>query len=289
MDKKQLETLIISSEKPLILDGAMGSLIQQKGFDTDKDLWTSYLNFRKPEIIVQIHEDYINAGCDIITTNTFRTNPISITNANTQLNIKQAVKRSVELSKEVAVRRSVLLAGSNAPAEDCYCAERTISNSGLVYNHEKHIELLYSSGSDFILNETQSHLDEIKIISEYCSKNNIPYIISLFVTEKLNILSGESLQNVIDIVKEYNPLLITFNCISSQVYTNIIKKTDLSFRWGFYLNCGSGELTDDVIHCGSDENSNAEIVKDSLALSPKLVGACCGSNPNHIRAIKNIL
>jgi len=288
MDKKQLEPLIISSVRPLILDGAMGSLIQQKGFDTVKDLWTSYLNFRKPETIVQIHEDYINAGCDIITTNTFRTNPISIANSNSQLNIKQAVKRSVELSKEVAVMRNVLLAGSNAPAEDCYCAERTISNSDLVYNHEKHIELLYSSGVDFILNETQSHLDEIKIISEYCTKNNIPYIISLFVTEKLNILSGESLADIIKIISDYNPLLISFNCISTEVYYNIIKKIDLSFRWGFYLNCGSGELTDDLIHCGLNENSYAEIVKDSLALSPKLVGACCGSNPNHIKAIKNL-
>ncbi len=289
MDKTKLENLFENLSKPLILDGAMGSLIQQKGYPTDKHLWTSYLNFKYPQVISEIHKDYIKAGCDILTTNTFRTNPLAIKNANFGLDISEAVKLSVELSKKVAENNNVLLAGSNAPVEDCYQVERRVRLSEIKYNHEKHIELLYNNGVDFILNETQSHFDEIEIICRFCSDNNIPYIISLFVTSDLKLLSGENITEAVELIKSYNPLLISFNCFSDSVFLKLIKVINLNFRWGFYLNCGSGEYTDKEISCGLDENRYAEIVKSSLSLKPKLIGACCGSNPNHIKSIKNLL
>ena len=78
------------------------------------------------------------------------------------------VKKSVEIAVELKKEFNVLIAGSNAPAEDCYQKERLVSEEALIENHKNHIEWLYSSGCDFILNETQSHLDEIDIISRFC-------------------------------------------------------------------------------------------------------------------------
>ena len=60
-------------------------------------------------------------------------------------------------------------------------------------------------------------------------------------------------------------------------------------NWGLYLNCGSGNYYDKEITCGIDEISYADIVKSSLNLKPKLIGACCGSNPNHIKSLKKLI
>ncbi|MEJ2616991.1 MAG: homocysteine S-methyltransferase family protein, partial [Ignavibacteriaceae bacterium] len=65
--------------RPLILDGAMGSLLQQKA-KKEPDIWMSKVGLDNPELVYAIHEEYIEAGADIITTNTFRTNPAASKN-----------------------------------------------------------------------------------------------------------------------------------------------------------------------------------------------------------------
>jgi len=289
MTKINLYEYFNLSSKPLILDGAIGSLLQERGYKSDLHLWTSYVNFKYPDIIKGIHEEYINSGCNLITTNTYRTNPIALKKSNLQLDVKLAVEKSVKLSKYVSEKYKVLLCGSNAPAEDCYQEERTISQDELSNNHRLHIDLLYDSGCDLILNETFSHFDEISFVCQYCSENKIPFIISLFVTQDLKILSGENLNEVTDFIRNYNPILISFNCISKDIFKKIIKNVKLDFNWGYYLNCGSGSHTDKNISCGVTENQYAEIVKSSLNYNPKLIGTCCGSNPNHTRKIRNLL
>jgi len=273
---------------PLILDGAIGSLIQQRGYKICEHLWTSYINFKCPEIIQSIHKEYINAGADIITTNTFRTNPASIIKSGSNLDVCKIVELSVNISKLISNEFNVLLAGSNPPAEDCYQVERNITRSELFYNHKKHIDLLCDNGVNFILNETQSHYDEIKIICNHCSDNNIPYIISLFITNDLKILSGEPLKEIVDFISSFKPLAISLNCISMPVFLKVVNSIEFNFNWGFYLNCGQGHYSDIEISCGIDEKSYADIVKRSLSLNPKIIGACCGSNPKHIKSIKNL-
>jgi len=76
-ENNPFETVKLNS-KPLILDGTMGSYLQQKGFATDDNLWTTHINHTNPDIIFQTHLEYIEAGADVITTNTFRTNPTSL-------------------------------------------------------------------------------------------------------------------------------------------------------------------------------------------------------------------
>lgn len=288
MNSLQIKEYFTNSENPIILDGAIGSLIQQRGFKIDADLWTSILNIEKPSVIIDIHKEYIKSGCDVITTNTFRTNPSAINKSKRKLKVENFVKLSVELSRNVANEHNVILAGSNPPAEDCYNSIRTLPKYQLEFNHHKHIELLYSNGADFILNETQSHLDEIEIISKYCSDNSVPFVLSLLVTSELNILSGENIFDVIKIIKSYSPLLISVNCINSKVFSKLLNNIEIDFNWGFYLNCCKGNYFSSNIICDIDEDSYVDIVKSSLILKPKLIGACCGSKPTYISRIKQL-
>jgi methionine synthase I (cobalamin-dependent) len=276
-------------KRPLIIDGAMGSLLQQKGIPVDSNLWMSLANQTHPEILLEIHNDYIKAGADIITTNTFRTNPVAIKESDNINSAEKLVKPAVEIAKQAIGDLPVLIAGSNAPAEDCYKVERVLSNRELELNHKRHINLLYENGAHFILNETQSHFDEIKIISEYCDRNEIPYVMNIFFNDDLEILSGEILNEVLAFLKDSDALAIGFNCILPSTMARAKRRVKMPENWGLYLNCGDGSFTDSGIKCGISPSVYAEEISNYLKNRPSFIGACCGSSTGHIRSIKKLL
>ncbi len=282
-------SLAVRINRPLILDGAMGSMLQQSGVQTSGVLWMSYANLKYPDKVYKIYKQYIDAGADIITTNTFRTNPAAIDSSGKKINSKNFVKESVKIAIEAASELPVFIAGSNAPAEDCYQIKRKLSKKKLEANHKEHIFSLIESGCHFVLNETQSHFDEIKIICSFCSRNNIPYIISFFVDEKLELLSGEKLKEVIKFALDYNPLAVGINCIKEKTFFNFFNRSSFKYNWGAYLNCGSGGFSDENISCGVSPEQYLTSVKKILHKKPSFIGACCGSTPDHIKKIKELL
>ncbi len=270
---------------PLILDGAMGSLLQQRGFNPDSKMWMSELNITNPDVIKNLHEEYICAGADIITTNTFRTNPAAFEGAGYKFDTKYALE-GVKIAKEATRNLNIFIAGSNPPAEDCYQKVRKLNYNKLELNHNNHIELLADNGVDFILNETQSHFDEIKIICENCSSINIPYILSIYVVEDFKILSGESLNYVTDFILDHNPLAIGFNCISPSLFLRMLPLLNLNYIWGFYLNCGVGEPEETIIKSAITTQDYINVIKQVNSQNLAFVGTCCGSNPKFIKEIK---
>lgn len=271
--------------RPLLLDGAMGSLLQQKGIESKGELWTANANIDNPEVVYDIHLSYIKAGADIITTNTFRTNPIAVY-SQSKIKFERIVKTSVQLARDAAKDHNVLIAGSNAPAEDCYQVERKISRKRLEVNHKKHIDELMKNGCDFVLNETQSHFDEIKFICDHCNSNNIPFILSLLVNDKLSLLSGENVSEIIKYATDKNPLCIGFNCITPRVFKKVIGIIKPSFNWGAYLNLGKGNYYNKKLVTIISPVQYAEIISMYFNKRPSFIGGCCGSNPGHIKKLK---
>ena len=188
--------------KPLVLDGAVGSLLQQSGFKIIDFIWATKINETNPESIIELHKEYIGAGADIISTNTFRTNPVALTEAGI-FNFREQVELAVNHAKTAVYNKQILIAGSNPPAEDCYQKTRKITKKKLELNHSKHIDLLIENGVDFILNETQSHFDEIEFICKYCSKNSLPFVVSIYSPNVQEILAGEDLLFVLKYIWDH--------------------------------------------------------------------------------------
>lgn len=273
--------------RPLLLDGAIGSQLINKRMRAHPQLWSSIFNLTHPEKVLTLHKKYISAGADIITTNTFRTNPTAIKQSKMKLRAKEFVKRSVELAVESVADKYILIAGSNAPAEDCYQVERKISHKEIERNHAEHISYLCESGVDLILNETQSHFDEIKFIDKHCAKQSIPYILNIFFTEKLRLLSGEKLSEVITLLNDSNAIAVGFNCITFNVFEKLKKSLPLKKNWGFYLNCVSGAYDQELISCSVSPNEYSKKVEEYFSFCPSFIGACCGSSSKHISELKN--
>ena len=285
-----MENLLLKIKKrlnrPLILDGAIGSLLIDGGIEEDKYLWSSLANLTKSEAVRKIHIDYALAGADIITTNTFRTNPSAVKLSGYGIDVNEFVNKSVRLATDLKDEFNILVAGSNAPAEDCYQKERTIPLNELEYNHKKHIELLWESGVDFILNETQSHWDEIELIAKFCHSNRIPYVLSLYFLDNLTLLSGEPVTEAVEMILQYSPMAVSFNCVPPSNFEKLISSIRLETEWGFYLNCGLSSPAEQVISCIISPDDYLSDIKKWLPYEPVFVGACCGSNPEHIKKIK---
>jgi homocysteine S-methyltransferase len=289
---EDLKKLFISPSEngmPLILDGAAGSLLQQRGIKSSGALWTAMANTDAPDSVLSVHKEYIEAGAQIITTNTFRTNPAAFECSGTGADFSQAAGAGVKLALNARGNADILVAGSNAPAEDCYQKARTLSDISLNKNHDNHIKYLYLSGCDFILNETQSHMDEIEIICTVCSEERIPFIVSLYTDDMLRLLSGESVFEVIEFIERYAPLAIGFNCISFATIKAILMQWIPDYPWGAYINCGSGNIYDPQIKCGISPREYAQNASELLNFKPSFLGACCGSSPEHIAELRKML
>jgi methionine synthase I (cobalamin-dependent) len=277
-----------TSNRPLILDGAMGTLLLQRNIPIHQNLWSSAANITHPNEVLQIHEEYIKSGAEIITTNTFRTNPNVFQHSNLNITNDEFVRCGVQLAVNAIGDVEIIIAGSNAPAEDCYQSERHIAKNKLESNHKIHIESLWENGVDLIWNETISHWDEIEIICKYCSENSYPFTMNLFFNDDLKLLSGEPLNEAVNFISDFSPTGIGFNCVKPQLLQKYFKNNTHPKNWGFYFNCGKSDVRGEIISCDLDPLNYIEEIKPFLEMNPIYVGSCCGSNPNHTKTIKEL-
>lgn len=273
--------------RPLVLDGAMGSLLQQNGIISDREYWTNLANVHSPAMVQKIHEEYIHAGADILTSNTFRAKGYLTSGTNTDS--ETIIKSGLNILSVLRAKYDFIIAGSNGPAEDCYQSVRTISPENLQEKHVFTIDSLLRNGSDLIFNETISHLDEITFVCSYCHKLNIDYVISLYVDENLRLLSGEAISDVIPILKGFSPAAISFNCMKPEIFSALKNNLKFDFNWGVYLNCGSGNQTDDEITCGINPEGYFNLIKPMFDDNLLFIGTCCGSTPLHTKFIREKL
>src|SRR6185436_2971426 len=101
----------------VLLDGATGSELHRRGLDTRMPLWSAAPLINAPDVVAQIHAEYVKAGAEIITANTFRTTRRAIARAGLKPQVKALVTKAVELARK---SKATYVAGSIAPLEDCY-------------------------------------------------------------------------------------------------------------------------------------------------------------------------
>ncbi len=282
----------LNLKKPLVLDGPMGTLLIERGIDLGSRLWSANALINNPEIILKIHKEYISVGADIITTNTFRTNPYAVEIAQSKYTSKELVKIAVDLAKESIkdLDRKIFIAGSNAPADDCYLTKRLISKEKLISNHLEHVNNLIESGVDFILNETFGDKEEIEIVCQICREFEFPFAVSILINDQLKTFFDQDLLETIEIIYSYEPLFISLNCSRPEL---ILKALSLIIDYqplGVYPNLGSVEsfasanLIRDI---SNDLLTN--FVNELIEKGVKVIGVCCGGNPDDIKLIRQIV
>ena len=276
----------------LIINGAMGTELMDQGIMLPLPLWSAQANTGQPQIVQNIHQKYVDAGADIITTNTFRTTTWSYRRA--EYSPKRAQRKAKEsLMKAIDLGRSVnpkILAGSITSINDCYEPDKFPGKSIAEDSYGETLEWFTEAGVEHIFLETMGHLEEIKIAID-ASKNISELYLSLIIKDKEHLLSGDLIEDVFPIVNDKISCLM-LNCNTIDITNRVLDSfiNNWNSKWGVYPNLGLTKPEPDgkMIQKVDDDEFERTMIS-YIKKSPTIIGACCGSSPKHIRKIKNLL
>ena len=279
-----------------LLDGAMGTELMRAGLDLPLPIWSGDVNLTHPDYVRRIHEAYLTAGADILTTNTFRATPRAYRNNGYEEHeaiqrSHESLERAVELARQTA-GADIIIAGSIAPLEDCYEPDLF---PGIEFAQREFRELaiwLQDAGIDVILFETMGSWPEIKTALSATVDLQIPRWLSLILKNSNTLLDGTDLLNVLSDIKDYGIEMVLLNCSLCSVTADAVDLllTNWKGAWGVYPNVGVAMPTKEgVIEEKLTIKEFAKEINTYLTSGANVVGGCCGSNPDYIRAAREAI
>lgn len=285
------------SKRILILDGAMGTMLQRKGLQGNSESF----NLTNPETIGEIHNEYIEAGADIITANSFSANSISQSEYNLSEKAGQMAEAAARIARKAAdeAPRKVWVAGSVGPTSKSLSLAQNISDpilrpysfDEMADAFEVQIEGLINGGVDLLLFETCFDALNTKAalyaLGHIPEAKDIPVMISASMSDKSGrTLTGQTMEAFYRSIQHCNPLSFGLNCsLGAEEMIPLIAEV-ASFAAcavSCYPNAG---LPNEMGEYDESPSRMAESVrKMALAGSVNIVGGCCGTTPEHIKAV----
>lgn len=285
------------SKRILILDGAMGTMLQRKGLQGNSESF----NLTNPETIGEIHNEYIEAGADIITANSFSANSISQSEYNLSEKAGQMAEAAARIARKAAgeAPRKIWVAGSVGPTSKSLSLAQNINDpifrpysfDGMTEAFEVQIRGLVKGGVDLLLFETCFDALNTKAalyaIGHIPEAKDIPVMISASMSDKSGrTLTGQTMEAFYRSIQHCNPLSFGLNCsLGAEEMIPLIAEV-ASFAAcavSCYPNAG---LPNEMGEYNETPSQMAESVrKMALAGSVNIVGGCCGTTPEYIKAV----
>lgn len=280
---------------PLLLDGATGTELQRRGVTTDVPQWSAVALETAPDVVRAIHADYVAAGAEILTANTFRTHRLNLAAAGRGDRARELTSLAVQLAREAAAAatRPVWIAGSQAPIADCYTPLATPDDDLLAAEHARMAEQLAAAGVDLILVETHPTLREALAATRAAVATGLPVIASVVCNPEGRLLSGESLGEAAGELGRLPVAAVCVNCIVAESLQAAIEELARSGRGrpvGGYANISRYDPPHGWVDSPSrDPTVYREQARGWLRSGARLVGGCCGTTPAHIRELRSLL
>lgn len=282
-----LETL---RENILLFDGGTGSLLQEAGLRPGElpETW----NISHPDVIRKLHTDYLEAGCDIIKTNTFGANRFKY-NSETQYGLKEIVSAAVEHAKS-AVKK----AGKGYIALDLGPTGKLLKPMGQLDFEEavsvfrEVVEIGASQGADLILIETMSDTYELKAAVLAAKEGaDLPVFATVIFDEKGKMLTGGTPQAAIGLLEGLGVDALGMNCGLGPVQMKPLVQDFMKYASvPVIVNPNAGlprsEGGKTVYDIGPDEFESS--MKEILDMGISMAGGCCGTTPEHIKRLNQL-
>ncbi|OEH91656.1 methionine synthase [Bacillus solimangrovi] len=292
-------------QRILIFDGAMGTMLQEADLSIEDfggpeyEGCNEYLNLTSPQVIEWIHRSYLEAGADIIETNSFGGTPVVLDEYDLGHKAYEINRRSAELAAKVVEEFSTddhprFVAGALGPTTKTLSVTGGITFEQLVEDYETQAKGLIDGGSHLLLLETSQDTLNVKAgylgiqRAQRACKKSLPLIISGTIEPMGTTLAGQNIESFYISIEHMQPVAIGLNCATGPEFmTDHIRSLS--------------NLADCAVHCYPnaglpDEEGNYHETPQSLAAKLKafaekgwlnIVGGCCGTTPDHIRAIKD--
>ncbi|MGC8867339.1 MAG: homocysteine S-methyltransferase family protein [Elusimicrobiales bacterium] len=284
-------------QKIVIFDGAMGTEIQRRVSKKLTAQFGDLLNIENPQVIEDIHLSYINAGCDVIETNTFNSNPLVLSKWNKEGICHELNIRAVEIAKS-AVKKSgkkIFIAGSVGPCDVSASLDDKPSFDELKKSYALQIEALLKGGVDFIIFETFHDIVNLKsgiiaLIDIIDRKDNLPAIASVTVDKNGFMLCGHDTISAYHCIEHFEIIAFGLNCSTGPIEMGRhISELSRISRFPVFVMPNAGSPDENGVYSiGSKEFADI-ILGYAKSGYLNIVGGCCGTQPKHIEMISSLL
>tara|TARA_B100001029_G_C15034317_1_gene439103 strand:+ start:511 stop:1425 length:915 start_codon:yes stop_codon:yes gene_type:complete len=296
-----------------ILDGGTGSEIRRRGYNVPShvnSIWSAQALIEHPEVIEQIHYDYIHAGANYITINNYALTQPILSRANILNKLEELTLLSIELANN-AIKRSgkdIKIIGSLPPLETSYRSDLVINEKDMYENYKK-ISSILKNKVDIIICETMSSIIESKTALVAALESDTESWISWTLQgNRLNTLpSGESLKEAFEALNKIKPDAYLINCCAANFVTEGIKtlNTLTDKPIGGYANSVLVKVTKNSKNIARTIEKNPEEAQKMLSKNinewdyskevkkwikngASIIGGCCSTTPNHIKEVSKI-
>lgn len=268
----------------LLFDGAMGTMLQKYGIKMG-ELPESY-NILHPEIIEKIHGEYLAAGSDVITTNTFGANSYKL--KNTQYTVEDIVGSAVKIARKAAGDNLVAL--DIGPIGQLMEPLGTLSFNNAYEAFAEQIKIGAREGADILLIETMSDIYEAKAAILAAKENSsLPIICTMSYQGDERTLTGTDPLTMVNVLQGLGVDAIGVNCSLGPnemlpIITKILKYSSIPVI--VQPNAGLPKLVNGEAVFDVEAHEFAQYAKIMAEMGVTLFGGCCGTDCEHIKAIK---
>ena len=295
-------------QRILVLDGAMGTMLQQRDL-TAADFGGAALEGcnenlvrTRPDVVLDIHRKYFEAGADIVETNTFGSTPLVLAEYGLGADAYELSKKAAELARKTADEFSTaskprFVGGSMGPTTKAITVTGGVTFDGLRESYYTQAKGLIDGGSDLLLIETSQDTRNIKTAILAIQKlaeeiaTEIPYIISVTIEQNGTMLAGQSVDAMWASLRHAKPLAFGMNCATGPEFMTDHIRTLSQLTSEFvscYPNAGLPDSEDGKYHeTPTTLATQLERFVNNGWLN--LVGGCCGTTEKHIKAIAQMV
>lgn len=284
-------------QRPLVVDGAMGTMIHASGVGFERSFES--LNLARPDVILDIHRQFVAAGADILETNTFSATAIhldrwALASASADINTS-AVKLARSAAKDAP--RKVFVAGSIGPTGTRLApvGPLPVEDARRAFNDQ--IVALADAGVDLLMFETFTDITELEVaISTARSVCALPIVASMTFTRDVRTVSGDSPEDALRRLRVAGVDVIGANCSTGPrgVFEVLSRYDaaigpDASVALCAMPNAGYPESRGERLFFPAPPDYFADYTRQFLGVGARMIGGCCGTTPDHITGVRRAL
>jgi methionine synthase / methylenetetrahydrofolate reductase(NADPH) len=279
-------------QSPVLCDGAMGTLLYSKGIFINRCY--DELNISQPDLIRAIHHEYLQAGAEIIETNTFGANAFRLARHSLADKVHEVNRVGARLAKEAAKSFDVWVAGSVGPLGTRIEPLGKTSFEEARQAFREQIEALAEGGVDLLMMETFGYLEELHqaMLAAKDVGAKLPLVVQVTIDEDGNCLDGSDPQTFAPRLEDWGADVIGCNCsVGPVAMLDAVERVRAltSLPLAAQPNAGIPRSVEgrNIYLCSPEYM--ASYARKFVAAGVRIVGGCCGTTPDHIRVMKSAL
>lgn len=284
---------VLSESKIILLDGAMGTMLMSKGLEAGQA--PERMNLERPDVVKEVHRAYVEAGSNIILTNTFGANRFRLQRHGLDDRVREINLAAAKLAREVADEYSnVVVAGSVGPTGELMAPFGKLNFEDALQAFAEQVAGLSGGGVDVIWIETMADLQEVKAAVQGArSVTRLPISVTMTFESKGRTMMGVTPEQLVQLAHELELSAVGANCGKGpqelEAVIERMHKAGCQLPIIAKANAGIPKLVEGkVVYDGSPEIM-AEHAQTVRQYGATLIGACCGSSPAHIQEMRRAL